>query len=283
MPSSKETPRLLKPPVSPTKRAWSPLAVSAVVHLVVLVAAAGLTRRAALESPERAEAPADDSRRIEMVYLQPPEPSPPPAPAPPPAPVRPPPPLRPPAPPPTVRRTVPEPEPNAPPEAVRTRGTEATAESKAEPAPPVAGEKATMESEARRIFGRPRLATAAGAGPQAIRPMEAWFPERPDRCIPQPALPGDSAGPAQYGTVTGRIFRQDNGRPLAGAHLHMIGTPYVAFTDGGGEYRFRFDLALMDNCRTQYVKVTAGGYESRLLVLVVGPRVRSEDVRLRRQ
>jgi hypothetical protein len=113
--------------------------------------------------------------------------------------------------------------------------------------------------------------------------MEAWFPERTDRCIPSPVLPADSTGPAQYGTVTGQIIRQDNGRPLAGAHLHMIGTPYVAFTDGRGEYRFRFDLALMDNCRTQYVKVTAAGYESRLLVLVVGPRVRSEDVRLRRQ
>jgi hypothetical protein len=83
--------------------------------------------------------------------------------------------------------------------------------------------------------------------------------------------------------VVGRIFRQDNGRPLAGAHLQMIGTPYVAFTDGSGEYRFRFDLSLVDNCRTQYVRVTASGYESRLLVLVVGPQTRSEDVRLRRR
>ncbi len=62
----------------------------------------------------------------------------------------------------------------------------------------------------------------------------------------------------------------------------MIGTPYVTFTDATGEYRFKFDVALMDNCRTQYVKVTAAGYESRLLVLVLGPN-RSEDVRLRRR
>jgi hypothetical protein len=82
--------------------------------------------------------------------------------------------------------------------------------------------------------------------------------------------------------VVGRIFRQDNGRPLAGAHLQMMGTPYVTFTDGKGEYRFRFDLALVDNCRTQYVRVSAEGYESRLLVLVVGPH-RSEDVLLRRR
>jgi hypothetical protein len=63
----------------------------------------------------------------------------------------------------------------------------------------------------------------------------------------------------------------------------MLGTPYVTFTDGEGMYRFRFDLSLVDNCRTQYVRVTAPGYESRLLVLVVGANIRSEDVLLRRK
>ncbi len=140
-----------------------------------------------------------------------------------------------------------------------------------------------MESEARRIFGRPRLATRTGAGPRAVRPMEAWMPDNPERCIPREGEPADSAGDTEIGTVVGRIFRQDTGRPLAGAHLQMIGTPYVAFTDGSGEYRFRFDMGLVENCRTQYVKVTAAGYESRLLVLEVGPRARSEDVRLRRR
>ncbi len=138
-----------------------------------------------------------------------------------------------------------------------------------------------MESEARRIFGRPRLSTRAGAGPQATRPMEAWLPESSERCIPRQPEAADSAA-TELGTVMGRIFRQDNGRPLAGAHLQMVGTPYVTFTDGSGEYRFRFDLALVGNCRTQYVKVTAAGYESRLLVLVLGPS-RSEDVHLRRR
>jgi hypothetical protein len=112
--------------------------------------------------------------------------------------------------------------------------------------------------------------------------MEAWLPVNSERCLPHTVAPGDSAGSTELGTVVGRIFRQDNGRPLAGAHLQMIGTPYVTFTDESGEYRFRFALALMDNCRTQYVKVSAAGYESRLLVLVVGPN-RSEDVRLRRR
>jgi len=277
---------LLKPPVSPNRqRAWSPLAVSAGIHLVLLAVAAGLSRRSpASESTRRSDTPADEVRRIEMIYVPPPEPTPPPAP------VRPPPP----PPPPAVRQTAPEPEPNAPPEAARSTGAETAAESKpesgepeAEPAATAAAPArkqavATLESEAQRIFGRPRLVTRAGAGPQAIRPMEAWLPDNSERCIPRPTAPGDSAGATQFGTVVGRIFRQDNGRPLAGAHLQMIGTPYVTFTDEGGEYRFRFDLALMDNCRTQYVRVSAAGYESRLLVLVVGPN-RSEDVRLRRR
>lgn len=276
---------MLKPPVSPTRqRAWSPLAVSAVIHLILLAVAAGLSRQnPAPESTERADRPADQPRRIDMIYVPPPEPTPPP------------PPVRPaPPPPPTVRQTAPEPEPNAPPEATRSSGAEVAEEPDPEAGEPVAEPAAaaptpareqavaTFESEAQRIFGRPRLATRAGAGPQATRPMEAWLPDDSERCIPRPVAPRDSAGPTRLGMVVGRIFRQDNGRPLAGAHLQMIGTPYVSFTDESGQYRFRFDLALMENCRTQYVKVSAAGYESRLLVLMVGPN-RSEDVRLRRR
>ena len=139
-----------------------------------------------------------------------------------------------------------------------------------------------MESEARRIFGRARLGPRPGAGPRASRPMEAYLPDHPEKCIPKERSPSDSAA-AQFGTVIGTIYRQDNGRPLSGAHLQMLGTPYVTFTDDKGEYRFRFDMSLVDNCRTQYVRVTAPGYESRLLVLVVGPNVRSDDVVLKRR
>jgi hypothetical protein len=110
--------------------------------------------------------------------------------------------------------------------------------------------------------------------------MEAYFPNDAERCIPHPVAPQDSSSP-DIGVVVGRIYRQDSGKPLAGAHLQMLGAPYVAFTDNNGEYRFRFDLSLVDNCRTQYVRVTAPGYETRLLVLVVGENIRSEDVRLR--
>ncbi len=288
---------MLKPLVStPRKRAWSPLAISAAAHVVLLIVAAGLTRQAAPEpAKEETNSPAAEPPRIDMIYVPPPPEPPPP---PPPPPVQPPPPQRqppppPPSPPPPPRRTEPEPEANAPPEATRTTGSESPDQEKtggqpaARPraesnAPAPKREAVTMESEARRIFGRPRLATAPGAGPQSVRPMESFIRDT-ERCIPQQRAPAEKSGPTELGIVIGRIFRQDNGRPLAGAHLQMIGTPYVAFTDGSGEYRFRFDMSLVDNCRTQYVKVTASGYESRLLVLVVGPQVRSEDVRLRRQ
>ena len=249
--------------------------------MLIIVAAAGLSGRTpAAGSDDRREPAMEDSRRIDMIYVPAVEPPPPARPASPPRPPAP--------PPPAIRQPTPEPEPNAPPEATRSTGAETRLDEseqsrEEEEAPTAERPAATMESEARRIFGRPRLATRAGAGPQAVRPMEAWMPDNTERCIPRPAAPRDSAGPAQLGTVVGQIFRQDNGRPLAGAHLQMIGTPHVAFTDLNGEYRFWFDMALVDNCRTQYVKVTAAGYESRLLVLVVGPQVRSEDVRLRRR
>lgn len=186
------------------------------------------------------------------------------------------------APPPEKAQPKPEPDANAPPEAKRSEGEEPTDADKpagsAAPAP-----VATMESEARRIFGRQHQGPAPNAGPRASRPMEAYLPDHPEKCIPQPVAPKDSAGAPQFGVVVGRIYRQDNGRPLVGAHLQMLGTPYVTFTDGDGEYHFRFDLSLVDNCRTQYVRVTAAGYESRLLVLVVGPNVRSDDVALKKK
>jgi len=237
------------------------------------------------------ERPAEsrEERRVDMVYLPPPPeppPPPPPQPEPPPQPPPPqaaqPPPSRPIAPPPEREQREPERNANAPPDAVRSEGEgEPDADrGRAESQP---AEAVTLESEARRIFGRPRVATRPGAGPRAVRPMEAYVPDDATKCIPRPAAPRDSAAAVQFGVAEGRILRGDNGRPLAGAHLQMLGTPYVTFTDGDGSYKFRFDLSLVDQCRTQYVRVTAKGFESRLLVLVVGVNVRSEDVRLERR
>jgi hypothetical protein len=276
------------------RRNWIPLTVSATLH-VLLIAAAVAHPHTSAEGTDTPHQPTDPARRVDMIYVPPPppvRPPPPPRPvAPPPRPVSPPP--RPVAPPPVKSQKEPEPEPNAAPEARRTLGN-ASDDPKAAKGEPLASAapraampakvaSATIESEARRIFGRPRLRTPAGAGPQATRPMEAYRPDNAQRCVPQPPLARDSANGPSFGTVVGRIFRQDSGRPLAGAHLQMLGAPYVAFTDNNGEYRFRFDLSLVDNCRTQFVRVTAPGYETRLLVLVVGENIQSEDVRLRRR
>ena len=285
-------------PLPPKPRpSWASLAASAGVHVAVAVLALLWSARTPVteESEAEPERHAGESRQVEMVYLPPP-PTPPPPPAqppPPPPPAQPtPPPTQPVAPPPEQEQREPEDRANAPPDAVRSEGEESDEpEGASDPEAPVEAPRAealapaapTLESEARRIFGRRRVATAPGVGPRAVRPLETYLPDRPDVCVPTPKPPADSAAAVQYGLVVGRIFREDGGGPLPGAHLQMLGTPYTAFTDNRGEYRFRFDLSLMDNCRTQYVRVTAKGYESRLLVLVVGANVRSEDVRLQRR
>ena len=278
------------PVLPPRQQSWSSLATSAAVHAALIALALTLSSR---EPPVEETAPerrAVPSRQVDMIYLPPPPPRPPPPPpaAPPPPP---PPQPEPRAPPPRELQPEPEDRANAPPEATRSEGDETddpegasdTDAPREAPREAPRTEAPTMESEALRIFGRRRIATRPGAGPRATRPMESYIPDRPDKCVPAPSAPAESAGVVQYGTVMGKIYRQDGNRPLAGAHLQMLGTPYVAFTDSEGEYQFRFDLSLMDNCRTQYVRVTATGYESRLLVLVVGQNVRSEDVHLQKR
>jgi hypothetical protein len=285
---------------SPKQRPWISLAASAAMHAALVVLAVQLSRGPMERPAEEPEPAGDPARQVRMVYLEPPAPrAPPPKPPPPPPkpaaprPVAPPVPPRAMAPPPEKEQRTPEPDANAPPEATQAEGEEPTTDDPAggervgadakrgSPATP-ADAAPTLESEARRIFGLPRLGPRPGAGPRAVRPMEAYLPEHPVRCIPEPSAPPDSAA-VRYGVVVGRIFRQNDGRPLSGAHLQMLGTPFATFTDQSGEYRFRFDLALVDNCRTQYVRVTAPGYESRLLVLMVGENVRSEDVLLKRR
>lgn len=280
------------------ERSWFSLVLSAAVHAVLIVLAVWLSRVPAPEQEEKERTEAQEKREVQMVYLTPPPVPPPPPPTertertertpPPPAPIP-----RPFAPPPKKEQKTPEPDANAPPEAERSEGAEPTDVKPDQPersgqpdaTPPpsqLATREALMESEAKRIFGSPKKYTPEGVGPRASRPMEAYLPDHPERCTrKEPAR--DSTGQPQFGTVMGKIYRQDNGRPLGGAHLQMLGTPYVTFTDDTGQYRFRFDLSLVDNCRTQYVRVTAAGYESRLLVLVIGPNAVSEVVTLKRK
>jgi len=284
------------------RRPWLSVTSSAVLHSALIILAILLTRHEneAIEEQQAEQRVADAQRREHVVpfYLPPPPPPKPVTPPPPPPPPQPkveaPPPTPVPvAPPPPAEQRKPEPEPNARPDEKRSVGT-ADPEDKSKGAntpddaarsgaPPADIAMNAMESEAKRIFGRKKEGPPAGAGPRDVRPMETYLPDRPDKCTPKPVAPAESAGPPQMGVAVGRIFRADNGRPLAGAHLVMLGTPYTSFTDDQGEYTFRFDMSLVDNCRTQYVRVSALGYESRLLVLMVGPRTRSEDVMLRRK
>jgi hypothetical protein len=131
-----------------------------------------------------------------------------------------------------------------------------------------------MRNEAQRLFGRQSRPTARRGGPAAEPGFEIYLPPQSDGCTP--VRPQEGA-PVELVAVSGRVYRQGTRTPLAGAHLQMIGTPYVAFSDAAGAYDLRFDPALVDRCRTQYVRVTAPGFRAQTLVLYLGPAA-SNDI-----
>ena len=79
------------------------------------------------------------------------------------------------------------------------------------------------------------------------------------------------------------IVRDNNGRPLPGAHLQIVGAPFATFSDGNGAYRLEFDPSLLEKCRVQVVRVNAQGFRHADLTLAIGRQVRSDDVVLRRR
>jgi len=145
------------------------------------------------------------------------------------------------------------------------------------PAEPVNTSPSTSSGTPGGIQLGPRL----GLSPRDPRPWTASMPERGDSC---PTVMPDSTQPGEprMGSATGRVLSVQGGSPMPNAHLQIIGTAFSTFTDQNGEYLLTFDASLLDLCRTQYVRVSAPGYESRLLVLVIGRNVRSDDVALRR-
>jgi len=273
-----------------TERDWLALAVSGLTHLLLIMAALLLAKRAAEQAQERPTPVAPkDTREVAMIYLPPPPrqaalPVTPPPPQPDPQPT----PVTPPAP--SAVNKVPEAEPNAPPDAKRTEGTAERTEVRApqgEPdAPDDAGTpetpkgvalEATMEREAKRIFGRKRGEPVADAGPLATRPLEsAKVPDNPCGEIPK-----DSTGSPIQGVVQGVVRDVDGGGPLAGAHLQMIGQPYATFANNRGEFRLLFDISLMADCRTQYVRIEAPGFRSQMLPIVIGGGVSTVGLRRR--
>jgi len=150
-----------------------------------------------------------------------------------------------------------------------------SAPSPAEPAP----------SSAPASSGTPggiQLGPRLGLAPRDPRPWRQSMPESgADEC---PTVMPDSTKPGEprMGSASGRVLSVNGGAPMPGAHLQIIGTSFTTFTDQNGEYVLTFDASLLDQCRTQYVRVSAPGYEPRLLVLVIGRNVRSDDVALRR-
>jgi hypothetical protein len=256
------------------------LSVSALLHVVVILAIMLLSKKLAEENAARPKADSAATREVAMVYLPPPKaPTPPP-----PKPVEPVQTPSPPAPRPQVINKQPEPEPNAPPEATRTEGTAGSSEPRAPepvgdptapPAPdnaptaPVNKEdalNASMEVEARRIFGKKKGGVVADAGPVATRPFEnANIPD--SKC---PEIPKDSTGGVPDGVVKGRVVQQETGRPLSNAHLQMVGQSYATFADADGYFELHFDLNLMADCRVQYVTINAPGYRSQMLPIVMG-------------
>ncbi len=142
----------------------------------------------------------------------------------------------------------------------------------------------TLESEARRLFGSPGVRAGnlggarlgIGSAAELARNYEA---ERND-CRMTPRPPRRDGEAVEMGVATGRVLRSDHRTPVANAFLQVLGTPWSTFTDGNGTYRLEFDASLVDNCRTQTVRVTANGYQMRDLILGVG--YAPEDVVLNR-
>lgn len=167
-------------------------------------------------------------------------------------------------------------QPAAPQELVAAAPPTASAAPSSPPAPrSTASTAELMRSEAQRLFGRPSRPTARRGGPAAEPGFEIYLPPQSDGCTP--VRPREEGAPVELVAVSGRVYRQGTRVPLAGAHLQMIGTPYVAFSDAAGAYDLRFDPALVDRCRTQYVRVTAPGFRAQTLVLYLGPAA-SNDI-----
>ena len=149
------------------------------------------------------------------------------------------------------------------------------------PSAPAPVESSSPAPATTGIKGGIALGPRLGIVPRDPRPWTQSMPSTADSC---PVVMPDSTKPGEprMGSASGRVLRVSGGGPLPNAHLQIIGTSFVTFTDENGEYTLTFDASLLDQCRTQYVRVSAAGYEPRLLVLVIGRNIRSDDVALRR-
>ena len=269
------------------------LGVSLAAHLLV-AALAVVTTKPDARSPDASATQAE--QRIDLVELPPlPERAPPP-PAPQPVTAveraREEPPKR--IPRPQVRRDQPLPEdvtvrPEPPPELPLGEIPPATAPETVE-RPPLAASPLSelaaanaVESEARRLFGPRNYGADRPPGPIAARSWATEVTEdRENDCTPRPPASRDPGTPPDMGSVAGIVYREGTRQPLGGAFLQIMGTPYSTFADDRGVYELRFDKALIDSCRTQYVQVSKDGFAPRRLILSLGHRV-SNDIPMSRR
>lgn len=272
--------------------------VSVCFHTILILGILLATKKLhEAQEEQRALQPAQPQREVQMVYVPPPPAARPPTPVAPQQPQQ-----QPPVPVPQPPRVVrpPEPEPNAPTEAERTEGRDATPppqevaradepigdpdatdDEKTDAPPkvvdPAQALNASMEAEAQRIFGRRRGGQTEDAGPVATRPFaNAKIPD--SKC---PDIPRDSVGKPVEGVVRGRVVDQETGRPLSNAHLQMIDHPYNTFADVAGNFTLRFDLLLMADCRTQFVRIDAPGHRAMTLPIVMGGGISTVPLRRR--
>jgi hypothetical protein len=308
-------------PAIAARPSWGPLGASAILHLLLIflllrhARGAENTRTAPLEERNPAEA-------IALPPYQPPAPKPKPTPTQPqqPTPEPPPPPpdkeviLGPDAkrPAPVPKEAVPEHPPAeppvTPPQPASTPPPPAPAPAPEPESPPVAGAhiprvgelaraaplsppNADNTDEIRKALAGPPADVAAPSsaiGRRGLSKPDAaeWRPSFPDaagQCVQIPDLGRNPDGSPVLATVIGRVLDSDGRSPLAGAYLQIVGTAFSTWTDANGEYRLEFDPHLLERCRIQYVRVVADGHQNEMLTLAIGPKVRSDDVILRRR
>jgi len=293
-------------------RSWVALGTSAVVHVVIIL----LIIFGVPISSASAPAPAPANPAIQPVAMQPPAVHPR-QPAPTPQPRQP----QPPPPPPPPKEVELGPDSKKPDAPAKEAAAKAPEPEPAPPPPPAEPPKATTEPPApQRLliprpgdytgvgalplptsspWGPPKLDSASGARSNApstsdsrplgrtglSNPSQKWTnsfdDETSGRCVEVPDLGKNADGTPVLATVIGRVLDTDGRTPLAGAHLQIMGTQFGTFSDSRGEYRLEFDPKLLARCRKQYVNVVAPGYANQMLTLMIGARVRSDDVVLR--
>lgn len=143
----------------------------------------------------------------------------------------------------------------------------------AQPEAPTAGSVATSSAGS---MGR------TGFSNRDSRSWRESFPEAAGRCVEIPDLGRNPDGTPVLASVSG-IVRDQTGRPLAGAHLQIVGAASATFSDGAGRYRLEFDPSLLQRCRVQQVRVSLTGFRDQFLMLAIGRNARSDDVLMRRR